>query len=221
MDVPTFSRDPDRRARRGYTIGATGRRRYDGAMIGRVEGTVYAVRVGFAIVSAGGVGYKIAATRETLASLKPNEKTALWTYLAVREDALDLYGFKTEEEQGFFALLLSVPGIGPRSALAVLDLAAIQTLRSAIVSSNASYLTKVSGIGKKTAEKIVLELKDKVDMKSGGTSRTFSGDEEALEAMRALGYSAEEARNILRKVPETFETGSERLREALKIVGRR
>jgi len=190
-------------------------------MIGRIEGNVSAVRPTFVIVSAGGVGYKVAATKETLANLKANEKTALWTHLAVREDALDLYGFRTEDELGFFTLLLTVPGIGPRSALAVLDLAAIATLRSAIASGNASYLTKVSGIGKKTAEKIVLELRDKINMENHGVSRTFSGDEEALEAMRALGYSADEAREILRKVPEKFETGSERLREALKITGKR
>jgi len=190
-------------------------------MIGRIEGNVSAVRPTFAIVSAGGVGYKVAATKETLARLKTNEKTALWTHLAVREDALDLYGFRTEDELEFFTLLLSVPGIGPRSALAVLDLAAITTLRSAIASGNASYLTKVSGIGKKTAEKIVLELRDKIHMENHGVSRTFSGDEEALEAMRALGYSADEAREILRKVPEKFETGSERLREALRITGKR
>lgn len=188
-------------------------------MIGRIEGKVCAMRDSFVIISTGGVGYKVAVKKEAFTALKLNEEAALWTHLAVREDALDLYGFKTEEELAFFTLLLTVPGIGPRSALAILDLAAIQTLQSAIAAGNASYLTKVSGIGKKTAEKVVFELKDKVERDAA--SRPLSGDEEALEAMRALGYSAEEARNILRKVPDTFATGSARLREALRLVGRK
>lgn len=188
-------------------------------MIGHLTGEVTAVRPGFAIISAAGVGYKVAATRELLAKLKQGEKTSLWTHLAVRETSLDLYGFKSEEELRFFELLLTVSGIGPKSALAILDIALIETLRSAITSGNASYLTKVSGIGRKTAEKIVLELRDKLGAATEESGRALSGDEEALEAMRALGYTPSEARDALRKVPSTIEGGSARLREALRIVG--
>jgi len=188
-------------------------------MIGRIEGTVFAVRPGFAIISANGVGYKVAATRATLAPLKPNTDAALWTHLAVREDVLDLYGFKTEEEMHVFGLLLTVPGIGPRSALAILDIASIETLRSAISAGNASYLTNVSGIGRKTAEKIVLELREKIGAGTESAGRTLSGDEEALEAMRALGYTVSEARDALRKVPQEVTGGSARLREALRMIG--
>ncbi len=187
-------------------------------MIGHIEGMVRALRPGFAIISAGGVGYKVAVTRETFATLQQDKSAALWTHLAVRETALDLYGFKSEEELRFFELLLTVSGIGPKSALAILDIALVETLRSAIAGGNASYLTKVSGIGRKTAEKIVIELRDKVGAHTEGNARTLSGDEEALEALRALGYSAQEAREALRKVPEEFESGSARLREALRIV---
>jgi holliday junction DNA helicase RuvA len=189
-------------------------------MIGSLEGVVFAKRAGFILVSVSGVGYKIAATRETLAKLKEGRSAALWTHLAVREDALDLYGFYTEEEMLFFELLLTVSGIGPKSALAVLDLADIKTLRSAIASANASYLTKVSGIGKKTADKIVFELKEKVgkNVNEGGV---LSGEEEALEAMRTLGYTPAEARDALRKVPSEVKGGSARLREALRILGSR
>ena len=188
-------------------------------MIGLLEGEVRKVSGGFAIISVGGVGYKVAATRETLATLSTGSKMLFWTHLAVREDALDLYGFSSEEELHFFELLLTVSGIGPKIALAVLDIAAVETLRSAIASENAGYLTNVSGIGKKTAEKIVLELKDKVGKDSGAVPLT--GDSEALEAMRALGYSAQEAREALRKVPNEVEGSSERLREALRILGKR
>src|SRR3990167_2356111 len=159
-------------------------------MIGHLAGTVSAVRPGYAIISAGSVGYKVFATRELLLTLKQDAEASVWTHLAVRESILDLYGFSNEE-----------------------------TLRSAISAGNASYLTKVSGIGKKTAEKIVLELRDKVGASQDGSGASLRGDEEALEAMRALGYSQGEARDALRKVPQEIERSSERLREALRILG--
>ena len=190
-------------------------------MIGAIEGAVKIVRTGFAIIVAGEIGYKVFATRETLSSLAMGKATSLWTHLAVRESALDLYGFRTEEELRLFELLLTVPGIGPKSALAVLDIASIATLRNAIAAGNAGYLTNVSGIGKKTAAKIVLELKDKVGTATEGSAGTLAGDEEALEAMRALGYAQAEAREALRKVPGDVKKSSERLREALKIVSRK
>ena len=145
----------------------------------------------------------------------------MWTHLAVRENILDLYGFSSEEELRLFELLLTVSGIGPKSGLAVLDIATVETLRTAIAGGNASYLTKVSGIGKKTAEKIVLELQDKVGAIVEGSAATLHGDSEALEAMRALGYSQAEARDALRKVSSEIEGSSDRLREALRILGRK
>lgn len=188
-------------------------------MIGHIEGTVFAKRAGFVIVSAGGIGHKVTVPRETLLTIKEKKSVALWTHLAVREDALDLYGFISEEDLEFFELLLGVPGIGPRHAIAVLNIAPVKGLRSAIAANNTSYLTKVSGVGKKTAEKIVLELKDKVGKGSAAESLALRGDEEALEAMRALGYSPSEARDALRNIPVDIEGSSARLREALRIIG--
>jgi Holliday junction DNA helicase RuvA len=190
-------------------------------MIGHLEGTVRALRAGYAIVSTAGVGYKVAITKETASKLPQGGDTTLWTYLAVREDALDLYGFLVEEELRFFELLLTVSGIGPKSALAILDVASVETLRNAIANANATYLTTIGGVGKKTAEKIVLELKDKVGLATSGAGKTLRGDEDALEAMKALGYSVQEAREALRKVPATIEKSNERLREALRILGNR
>lgn len=188
-------------------------------MIGFIEGEVRAIRLSHTIVMAGGVGYKVFATKETLARLKEGSGVALWTYLAVRENGLDLYGFAGEDELRFHELLLTVSGIGPKSALSILDIATVETLRSAIAGGNASYLTKVSGIGKKTAEKIVLELKDKVGLAADTSTRVLSGDAEALEAMKALGYSQAEARDVLRQVPSSIEGSSARLREALRLLG--
>ncbi len=188
-------------------------------MIGYLEGTVRAIRDNHCIVLVGGVGYKVFATKETLARLALDGKTEFWTHLAVREDILDLYGFPAEVELASFMLLLSVSGIGPKSALSILDAASSETLRSAIASGNAAYLTNISGIGKKTAEKIVLELKDKVLAGGSAGPAMPKGDMEALEAMRALGYSADEARKALRNVPAEIEGSSERLRESLRILG--
>lgn len=188
-------------------------------MIGHLEGNVRALRPGFAIISAGGVGYKVAATKQALASLRLGEKATLWTHLAVRENALDLYGFVGEEELHFFNLLLSVSGIGPKSALAILDIATVETLRSAVAGGNASYLTNVSGIGKKTAGKIIVELRDKVGVSIAGAAGVLKGDEEALEAMRSLGYTPQEARDALRMVPQEVAGSNDRLREALKLMG--
>src|SRR3989344_8457164 len=105
-------------------------------MIGHIEGEVLAVRGTFAIINTGGIGYKVAFTKEALAELRPEKKVSLWTHLAVREDALDLYGFRNEEELRIFELLLTVSGIGPKSAMAVMDVASVETLRSAISQAN-------------------------------------------------------------------------------------
>jgi Holliday junction DNA helicase RuvA len=188
-------------------------------MIGHIEGEVVALRPGFCVVSAGGVGYKIAATTETLQHLAAGTHASLWTHLAVREDALDLYGFTRESDLAFFELLTTVPGVGPKSAIAILNVASADVLRSAIAAGNDSYLTTVSGIGKKTAQKILLELKEKVGLGIAGDAERLESDAEAIEAMRSLGYSLAEARDALKKVPASIEGSNARLREALKLLG--
>lgn len=190
-------------------------------MIGYLEGKVRASTLGSVIVLVGGVGYKVALKKETVTHFLPGSEVAFFIHTVVREDVLDLYGFEHEEELRFFELLLTVSGIGPKSALGILDIASIETLRSAISGGKAEYLTKVSGIGRKTAEKIVLELRDKVGVALAGMGEALDGDGEALEALKALGYSNQEGRDALRKVSEDIRGSSARLKEALKIVGSR
>lgn len=190
-------------------------------MIGYLEGTVRSSTLGSMILMVGGVGYKVALTRETTAHFLPGSQVAVFTHLVVREDVLDLYGFESEEDLRFFELLLTVSGIGPKSALAILDIASVETLRSAIAGGDAKYLTTVSGVGRKTAEKIVLELRDKVGAGTADAGAALRGDAEALEAMRSLGYSTQEARDALRAVPATFTSSNDRLREALKTLGKK
>lgn len=188
-------------------------------MIGYLEGSVKAHRAGALLLMVQGVGYKVSVTKQTLLKFSPGADVSLSIHTVVREEALDLYGFENETELRFFEMLLTVSGVGPRSALAILDIANVETLRTAIARGNSEYLTKVSGIGRKTAEKIVIELREKVGVGDDATSQALKGDEEALEAMRSLGYSPAEARDALRKVPHDIANSNDRLREALKILG--
>lgn len=190
-------------------------------MIGNITGNVVHKESGLAIIDVHGVGYKIFASAETIESIakKKDAPVTLWTYLAVRENALDLYGFLDKESLEFFELLLSVSGIGPRSALAILNIAPVRTLRSAIASGDASHLTKTTGIGTKKAEKIILELRDKIDVSDSevGAHKEAS---DAIEALQALGYSRREAQDALKKVPQVFSSTEAKIKEALKLLGK-
>jgi Holliday junction DNA helicase RuvA len=119
------------------------------------------------------------------------------------------------EELGFFEMLINVSGIGPKGALSILGIASIETLRKAISTGDTAYLTKVSGIGRKTAEKIVIELRDKMGEEKTGTS--LQGELDALEALKSLGYSQSEAREALKKVLPNTDINT-KIREALKIL---
>lgn len=185
-------------------------------MIGHLSGTILKKTAGHVILSAGAVGYRVAATPGTLFSLEAGAAASLWTYLAVRENALDLYGFVTEDELALFELLLTVSGIGPKSALGVLALTDTESLRRAIARDDPSGLTKISGIGKKTAEKIVRELHEKIGPVSGDGDTPPSGSSDALDALMAMGYSLSEAREALGRVPKGTTDSAEVVREALK-----
>jgi Holliday junction DNA helicase RuvA len=175
---------------------------------------------GYVIISAGPVGYKVFTTAATYQSLVLDKPITLWTHLAVREDSHSLYGFETQEELSFFELLLTVSGIGPKSALAILSMENVDTLRSAVIHNDSTYLTKVSGIGRKNAEKIILELRDKLGAKEGDTSHMHE-HAEVLDALATLGYSAREAREALKQVPPEIVETSEKLKAILKILGSR
>jgi len=184
-------------------------------MIGYLKGTIIDRDLRSVTLDVGGVGYKVFTTFTTL-DATIQKPVSFWTHLAVRENALDLYGFTTKEELAFFELLISVSGIGPKSALGILSLASVRDLRHAIVSGDTGHLTKVSGIGKKNAEKIVLELKDKLDGTDADSGST-SNDMDTLEALTSLGYSEREAREALKKIGVETNTG-ERIKKAIKIL---
>ncbi|HEV7424380.1 MAG TPA: Holliday junction branch migration protein RuvA [Candidatus Paceibacterota bacterium] len=189
-------------------------------MIGSIKGKIILKTDKFLILEAGGVGYKISVSPDTLSkSKKTGEEIMLWIHTHVREDIFDLYGFLERQELEFFEMLINVSGIGPKGALAILGITSIGTLRKAIGTGDTSYLTKISGIGKKTAEKIVIELRDKVASgMSEESGNSLQGELDALEALKSLGYSQNEAREALKKVPTDMNTNG-KIREALKILG--
>lgn len=189
-------------------------------MIGKITGTVEKVDIGSLIVNVNGLGYKVFTPVTILNHTNAQKEVSLWTHLAVRETALDLYGFETEEELQFFELLLTISGIGPKSALGILNVATPATLRQAIQSGDTSHLTKVSGIGKKSAQKIVLELKDKLGSVEEFGGNGIQGDVDVVEALQALGYSQAQAREVLKNIPEDLTDTSERVKWALKELSK-
>jgi len=190
-------------------------------MIAQLEGTVAYADSRSMVLDVHGVGYKVWIGSEQLqkmAKVGP-EKVRISTYLSVRENALDLYGFANVEELETFELLITISGIGPKTAAGILNVVSIQTIRSAIASNDPSYLTKVSGIGRKNAEKIVRELSDKIGvLESDVPTQAMRHESDVLEALKSLGYAEREAREALKKVPTDDGTAGERVKKALKIL---
>jgi len=188
-------------------------------MIASLKGTITHIDDRFIILDVAGVGYKIHLAADRLHGLKKGSTATFWTYLAVREDALDLYGFQEKKEKDFFELLIGISGIGPKGAINILSAASTETLASAVRTGSIAHLVKISGLGKKTAEKIVLELKDKLGGFDGETGQgEASSDLDVLEALKSLGYEADAAREALKKIDkDTTDTGA-RIKAALKLL---
>jgi Holliday junction DNA helicase RuvA len=198
-------------------------------MISQLRGKISYTTDKFVILDVAGVGYRINLTATDLAHLPAPDAAGnggqaelkFWTHLAVREDSMELYGFLNKKEHDFFELLISISGIGPKKALGILSVAPVETLKKALRTKDISYLTQVSGIGRKNAEKIVLELKDKfavLDGEEGGANLREESD--AISAIKSLGYSTSEARDALQKVPTSVTKINDRIREALKHLGK-
>jgi Holliday junction DNA helicase RuvA len=191
-------------------------------MISHLKGKIIFRGDRFVVLDVSGVGYHIYVTPDALRRLpKEGGEISFWTHLYVRENIMELYGFFERSELQFFEMLISISGIGPKGALGVLSVASVDTLRKAISAGDTSYLTKVSGIGKKIAEKIVLELKEKLggaDFISG--SETLQEEQDAIEALQALGYSMSEAREALKQISVDISGTSARVKEALKNLGK-
>lgn len=187
-------------------------------MIGTISGTVRHKDLHTLIVDVGGVGYKIFSTTDTTLEAYDGQAIFLWTYLAVKENALDLYGFLDKDALDAFELLITVSGIGPKTALSILNVATPTMLRQAVANEDTTYLTKVSGIGKKNAEKIVLELRDKFVVSSADKRGDLRAEGDVMEALVSLGYDERSIRDVLKKMSKSEGSASEKIKEALKLL---
>jgi len=193
-------------------------------MIGRLSGMLLEKNPPQVLLDVGGVGYEIDVPMSTFYNLpKIGEKVALFTQLIVREDAHLLYGFGTETERATFKQLLKVSGVGPKVGLAVLSGMSVNDLAEAVATQESGRLTKVPGIGKKTAERLLLELKDKlkVDVRIavGGAPAIASSASDILNALMSLGYNEKEALYAIKQLSKDV-TVSDGIRQALKLLSK-
>ena len=190
-------------------------------MIATVHGKLQSRVDDSLVVNVGGIGLRVRVTSTTAANLGAvGGDVMLFTHLRVREDELSLYGFATQDELNLFETLLTVSGIGPKVGLGILNAASTETLRMAIAQGNVDVLTTLPGIGKKTAQRLVLELKGKVDVSGlSQVSELSPLDEDVMNALINLGYSAAEAARAARAVPSSAKTLEDRLRWALQYLG--
>jgi Holliday junction DNA helicase RuvA len=171
-------------------------------MISRLRGTVLSVKPPSVVVDVGGVGFRVSCSQAAIDKLDVGRTADLHTHLIVREDDLSLYGFASEDEVSLFQTLLSVSGVGPRTGLALLSKLQPETLRAAIVGDRVDVISRVPGIGRKTAEKIIFALKDKLGGLEATPAEPMSAvDTEVISALTALGYSVTEAQAALASLP--------------------
>ena len=193
-----------------------------------LDGTVAEILPGLAVIDCGGVGYACKTTNNTLASLKKGQRGKLYTYLNVGEGIFELYGFAAQNELNSFRMLIGVSGVGPKAALAILSSATPEALAMAVVTEDAKALMAAPGIGKKIAQRIILELKDKMARETAG-GLDFSGGKgvpaaplfaskatEAAQALAVLGYSSQEVQMALKGVDVENLPLEEIIRQSLK-----
>lgn len=184
-------------------------------------GTVKELGISTAIIETNGIGYEFTVSKYCINSLKPEQSAKIYSYLSVREDGISLFGFYSREEKAMFMRLISISGIGPKVAIGVLSGLALNDLCSAIVGGDSKALGGIKGIGKKTAERIVLELRDKLgeEFNIGSDVGGFVHgeiNEDAVLALMALGFTKQESANAIKRIDTNGKTVEEIVRAALK-----
>ncbi len=190
-------------------------------MIAFLEGTIELKMEKFAVVKVGGIGYRVFFNVDTLQKIpEKGGNVKVWIHHHVREDSEDLYGFYYYAELELFEMLISISGIGPRGALGIMAIAPVDTLKKAIAAGDSSYLTRVSGIGRKTAEKVILELKEKMAGRGVNIEAPELKDEaDAIDALVGLGYSQREARDALAGISDKTISLEKKVSQALRQLG--
>ena len=189
-------------------------------MIGKLKGAVDYFGVGYLVLDVNGVGYKVSCTEVTLSKASGKEEMELFIYTHVKEDQLSLIGFETQADLELFELLISVSGVGPKAALNILNIASSDDIKTAIVNQDSSILTQVSGIGKKTAERLILELQNKVKDFTASSSEAVRGNQDVIEALIGMGYNVGEAREAAKAVQDVQDV-SEKIKLALRSLAKK
>lgn len=191
-------------------------------MIGSLKGTIELLDYPYVILNVNGVGYKVLLYNTLLASLKLNDSTKLFTYTYVKEDALELFGFSSFEDLKLFENLISVSGVGPKTAISVFSYGTKEEIMEAIIKGDVDFFTDVPRLGKKNAQKIIIELKNKMgsieDLDLSGKDR--SENNEIISALKGFGFSVKEAQDALRAVRNEAKTAEEKIKLALKYLGK-
>lgn len=200
--------------------GKKGKEVYNGShMIRRLKGTVLEAQDKGIVIEIGGVGLLVAMPPRILKHIKTGEVVDLHTYLHVKEDALDLYGFPDIQTLKLFESLISINGVGPRSALAVLEVADVGQIEAAIAEGRADLLSRAPGVGRKTAERIVLELRGRIAAtESAGVVKSMDTDTDLVETLVNLGYRKEQAAQAVAKIPKEVTGLEARLKHVLKLL---
>lgn len=185
-------------------------------MIAYLNGTILEKGLTYILVETNGVGYKVFVTPEILEA-KIGERVVLYTYLKVSDDGQSLFGLPDFDSLQFFELLITVSGVGPKVALAILSASRVDAIRQAIANQDAAVFTRISGVGNKTAERIILELKNKVGALQSSSGMAVAGD--VFDALIALGYNQREVREVVNKLDHSLPR-PEQIRAALKILGK-
>jgi Holliday junction DNA helicase RuvA len=187
-------------------------------MIASIEGNVTQVLEDSVVINVSGIGFKVHVPASLCRSVEPHKVLALYTYLVVREDALILFGFESIEERDMFVLLLSASGVGPRTALAILSTLSLDIISNAVIQEKPDIFNRVTGVGKKTAQSIILQLQGKIQKGPISTTTVMKDiDGDVISALTGLGYSVVEAQAALQMIPkDTPEDLETRLRLALQ-----
>lgn len=185
-------------------------------MIAYLKGKIVLKNIHSAVVVVNDVGYEVFLSAKNLDALKKNDEKEFYTHEYLREDSRELYGFMSLGELNFFRQLLSVSGVGPKMAMNILSIADLEDLRAAVNSGSLTLLTSGSGVGTKTAQKIILELKGKL------VGRDEPGaDDEVVSGLMGLGYSKDQALEAVKNIPKDLKKTEDRLRAALKSLGKK
>ncbi len=198
-------------------------------MIGFIRGIVDTVFDEYCFMDCNGIGYKVFIPASTKLKIKQGDNIRLYTYFHVRKDAMILYGFLTKEEYDLYLLLISINGIGGKAAVAILSACSVNNVRLAIINKDILFFTKIVGIGKKTAERIILELKDKIinfvditdlsKQKSSEVNNLHSDQNEIIQALKELGYTKLEIMQAMKRISQKI-TGKELMKAVLKECGK-